>query len=84
MHTATAQHFGSWIQDYDVKIHAIDIDEEALNSAWRGEYSGNRLRRLRPEWRENTFMGKKRSASAETAAEMAAKAPSRPCQNRDP
>ena len=32
-----AEHFGSRIQDYDVKIYATDIDEEALNSARRGE-----------------------------------------------
>ena len=34
-----AEHFGSRIQDYDVKIYATDIDDDALNSARRGEYS---------------------------------------------
>jgi two-component system, chemotaxis family, CheB/CheR fusion protein len=53
-----AEHFGSRIQDYDVKIYATDIDEEALSSARRGEYSLDQLRRLRPEWRAKYFHGK--------------------------
>jgi len=43
--------------DYDIKIYATDIDEEALNIARRGEYPADRLRRLRPEWRERYFTG---------------------------
>jgi len=53
-----AEHFGSRIQDYDVKIYATDIDEEALNSARRGEYSLDQMRRLRPAWRAKYFRGK--------------------------
>jgi two-component system, chemotaxis family, CheB/CheR fusion protein len=53
-----AEHFGPRIQDYDVKIYATDIDDEALNSARRGEYSLDAVRRVRPEWRERYFHGK--------------------------
>src|SRR5262250_1699602 len=53
-----ADHFGSRIQDYDVKIYATDIDDDALNSARRGEYSLDAVRRVRPEWREKYFHGK--------------------------
>src|SRR5262249_12927398 len=54
-----AEHFGSRIQDYDIKIYATDIDEDALNTARRGEYSVEALRRGRPEWRGNHFHGKR-------------------------
>jgi two-component system, chemotaxis family, CheB/CheR fusion protein len=53
-----AEHFGPRIQDYDVKIYATDIDDDALNSARRGEYSLDAVRRVRPEWREKYFHGK--------------------------
>jgi two-component system, chemotaxis family, CheB/CheR fusion protein len=53
-----AEYFGSRIQDYDVKIYATDIDEEALNSARRGEYSIDAVRGVRPEWRDKYFHGK--------------------------
>lgn len=53
-----AQYFGTHIQDYDIKIYATDIDEDALNTARRGEYSVEGLRRVRPEWREKYFHGK--------------------------
>ena len=45
------------LADYDVEIYATDIDEEALNIARRGEYVAERLRRVRPEWRERYFTG---------------------------
>ncbi len=53
-----AEHFGPRIQEYDVKIYATDIDEEALNAARRGEYSADALKRIRPELREKYFHGK--------------------------
>jgi two-component system CheB/CheR fusion protein len=53
-----AEYFGSRIQDYDIKIYATDIDEEALNTARRGEYSAEAVRRMHPEWRERYFHGK--------------------------
>lgn len=53
-----AEHFGPRIQEYDVKIYATDIDEDALNSARRGEYSLDAIRRVRSEWREKYFHGK--------------------------
>lgn len=53
-----AEHFGQAIQDYDVKIYATDIDEDALNGARRGEYSIDAVRRVRPEWRDKYFQGK--------------------------
>jgi len=48
------------LSDYDVKIYAADIDEEALALARRGEYSADALRRVRPEWRERYFSGRAR------------------------
>jgi two-component system, chemotaxis family, CheB/CheR fusion protein len=53
-----AEHFGTRIQEYDVKIYATDIDEESLNAARRGEYTVDSLRRIRPEWRNKYFHGK--------------------------
>lgn len=53
-----AEYFGSRIQDYDIKIYATDIDEEALTAARRGEYSIDAVRKVRPEWREKYFQGK--------------------------
>ena len=53
-----AEYFGSRIQDYDIKIYATDIDEEALNIARRGEYSLDAARKVRSEWREKYFHGK--------------------------
>jgi len=46
--------------DYDIKIYATDIDEDALTTARRGEYDAERLRRVRPEWRERFFTGSTR------------------------
>lgn len=51
-------YFGARIQDYDLKIYATDIDDDALNTARRGEYSLDAVRRIRPEWREKYFHGK--------------------------
>jgi two-component system CheB/CheR fusion protein len=53
-----AEYFGSHVQEYDIKIYATDIDEEALNAARRGEYSEEAIRRVRPEWRQKFFHGK--------------------------
>jgi len=49
---------GSNLSDYDVKIYATDIDEEALAVARRGEYAADLLHRVRPEWRERYFSGR--------------------------
>ena len=51
---------GGKLGDYDIKIYATDIDEEALNIARRGEYPAERLRRVRPEWRDRYFSGSAR------------------------
>src|SRR5207245_1474805 len=53
-----AEHFGPRILEYDIKIYATDIDEEALATARRGEYSAEALKRVRPEWRQKYFQGK--------------------------
>ncbi len=50
-------HFGKELPERDIKIYATDTDEEALNAARRAEYARDRLRRLRPEWREKYFAG---------------------------
>ncbi len=52
-----AEHFGARLSEYDVKIYATDHDEDALNVARRGEYTVDRIRRVRPEWREKHFTG---------------------------
>ena len=51
---------GAKLGDYDIKIYATDIDEEALNIARRGEYSAERLRRVRPDWWDRYFSGSAR------------------------
>jgi two-component system, chemotaxis family, CheB/CheR fusion protein len=53
-----SDYFGPRIQDYDIKIYATEIDEEALNTARRGEFSVDALRPVRREWREKYFQGK--------------------------
>jgi two-component system, chemotaxis family, CheB/CheR fusion protein len=53
-----AEHFGPRIQEYDIKIYATDIDDDALNSARRGEYSLDAAHHVRSEWREKYFHGK--------------------------
>lgn len=52
-----AEYFGDRLADYDVKIYATDIDEEALATARRGEYHVDHMRRLSPELREKYFNG---------------------------
>ena len=50
--------FGPRIAEFDIKIYATDIDEDALTTARRGEFSAEKLRRVRPEWRARYFYGK--------------------------
>jgi two-component system CheB/CheR fusion protein len=50
-----AEHFGERLPGQEIKIYATDIDEEALNTARRGEYPRERLVRVRPAWREKYF-----------------------------
>lgn len=50
-----AEHLGDGAKDYDVKIYATDVDDEALNLARHGEYAVDKLRHVRPEWREKYF-----------------------------
>ncbi|HTC93079.1 MAG TPA: CheR family methyltransferase [Terriglobales bacterium] len=56
---AIAEHFGPKIQDYDIKIYATDIDEDALNTARRAEYPAKSVQRLPQELREKYFTGEK-------------------------
>jgi len=53
-----SEFFGPRIPEYDIKIYATDIDDDALTTARRGEYSAEALRRVRPEWRNKYFYGK--------------------------
>src|SRR5215468_8253935 len=53
-----SEFFGPRIAEFDVKIYATDIDDDALVTARRGEYSVEALRRIRPEWRNKYFHGK--------------------------
>jgi two-component system CheB/CheR fusion protein len=54
-----SEQFGERVKDCDVKVYATDVDEDALNSARRGEYLSEKLRYVRPEWREKYFLGEK-------------------------
>jgi len=53
-----SEFFGPRIAEFDIKIYATDIDDDALTTARRGEYSAEALRRVRPEWRGKYFHGK--------------------------
>jgi len=53
-----SEFFGPRLREYDIKIYATDIDEEALTTARKGEYSAEALRRIRPEWKAKYFHGK--------------------------
>jgi two-component system CheB/CheR fusion protein len=50
-----AEHLGSSLGDFEIRIYATDVDEEALNIARRAEYSADKLSRIRPEWRNKYF-----------------------------
>ncbi len=52
-----ADFFGPQLSDYDIKIYATDVDEDALNVARRGEYAAAHLRRVHSAWRERYFTG---------------------------
>src|SRR5205814_2923634 len=54
-----AEYFEGKVAEYDIKIYATDVDENALNAARRGEYPAERLKRVRPEWRAKYFAGQK-------------------------
>ena len=54
-----AEHLGDRLKNSDVKVYGTDVDEEALNLARRGEYHEDKLRYVRPEWREKYFTGAK-------------------------
>jgi two-component system, chemotaxis family, CheB/CheR fusion protein len=50
-----AEYFGDQLAEYDVKIYGTDIDEPALATARRAEYSAESLQRVPPAWRERYF-----------------------------
>jgi two-component system CheB/CheR fusion protein len=50
---------GPKLGDFNVKIYATDIDEDALNTARSGEYPAERLRRVPAHLRERFFYGKR-------------------------
>ncbi len=53
-----SEYLGTSLADYNIKIYATDIDEEALNIARRGEYPLERLRRIPASIREKYFTGR--------------------------
>jgi len=55
-----AEYFGSRLPEYDVKIYATDIDEEALTVARRAEYAADALLHVHQQWRKKYFQGEKR------------------------
>jgi two-component system CheB/CheR fusion protein len=50
---------GPKLGDYNIKIYATDIDEDALATARAGEYPADHLRRVPQELRERFFYGKR-------------------------
>src|SRR5579859_751812 len=54
-----AEHFGPKIEDYEIKIYATDIDDDALNTARRAEYPARLLRRVPHALRKKYFTGDK-------------------------
>jgi two-component system CheB/CheR fusion protein len=52
-----AEYFGAKVPDFDIKIYATDVDDDALSVARRGEYDPERLRRVRHEWVQKYFSG---------------------------
>ncbi len=53
-----SEYLGTSQADYNIKIYATDIDEEALTIARRGEYPVERLRRVPATLREKYFTGR--------------------------
>ena len=52
-----ADFLGPRLPEFDIKIYATDIDDDALNVARRGEYPVDRLRRMHPDLRARYFQG---------------------------
>lgn len=52
-----AEQLNAPLNEYDIKIYATDIDDEALAIARRAEYAPEQLQGMRPEWREKYFTG---------------------------
>jgi two-component system CheB/CheR fusion protein len=50
-----AELLGPALPEYDVKVYATDIDDDALNVARRGEYPADKLRRIKSSLREKYF-----------------------------
>ena len=53
-----SEYLGTALADYNIKIYATDIDEDALTIARRGEYPLERLRRVPPPLKEKYFTGR--------------------------
>ncbi len=53
-----SEYLGASLSDYNIKIYATDIDEDALNIARRGEYAVEKLRRIPAQLREKYFTGR--------------------------
>jgi two-component system CheB/CheR fusion protein len=53
-----SEYLGSATLDYNIKIYATDIDEDALSIARRGEYPVEKLRRMTAALREKYFTGR--------------------------
>jgi len=48
---------GAKVKDYEIKIYATDIDESALKTARRAEYTAESLRGVRPDIKTRYFTG---------------------------
>ncbi len=51
------EHFGPAVKDFDIKIYATDVDEEALKLARRAEYTAKECSNLPPEYLRKYFLG---------------------------
>ena len=53
-----SEYLGTSLSDYNIKIYATDIDEDALTIARRGEYPLERLRRVPSPLKAKYFTGR--------------------------
>jgi two-component system CheB/CheR fusion protein len=51
------EHFGPAVKDFDIKIYATDVDEEALKLGRRADYTAKQCSSLPPEYRRKYFLG---------------------------
>ncbi len=51
-----AENLGDTLSDYEIRLYATDIDDNALIEARRGEYSENKIKKVKKEYIEKYFI----------------------------